>query len=213
MALHDNLHLITHPITQDRLTRMRDESCPPELFRRYMTEIARILTVEATRQLPVKAARISTPLTEMDGVRLKTRAPLIIPILRAGLGLARGLEDVLPEADTGHIGLYRNEETLAAVEYLVKLPSSLNRPIFICDPMLATAGSMIATIDTLIAHGAKPENITIITLLCAPEGVQNLRKKYKNISLYTAAVDSHLNQHAYIVPGLGDAGDRLFGTF
>ena len=213
MTTDPHFHLISHALIEDRLGKMRDKACPPAAFRAHMHDISRILAMEATRTLPVRDLTIETPLTETSVRRLHDGpAPLIVPILRAGLGLSHGFEDILPEADTGHIGLYRDEDTHFPVEYLVKLPKDLNRPIFICDPMLATGHSMEKTIDILLEHGAKADAITAVTLLCVPEGLAVIRQKYKTIPIYTAALDSHLNETAYIVPGLGDAGDRIFGT-
>lgn len=212
MNTHKNTHLITHPLIEDRLSILRDKSCTSRNFRICVRDIAHILAIHATQNMALEDIEIETPMEKMTAKKLAGASPLIVPILRAGLGLSEGLQDILPEADTGHIGLYRNEETLKPMEYLVKLPADLNRTILICDPMLATAGSMLATIDTLLYRGAKERDITLITLVCAPEGLEALRETYKNIAIYTAAIDSHLNDIGYIVPGLGDAGDRFFGT-
>lgn len=213
MSNKDNhTHLISHPLIADRLGKLRDKGCPSEHFRRYVREIANILGLHATQNLPLEDHSIETPMEKMTAHKLKGAPPLIVPILRAGLGLSEGLQSILPEADTGHIGLYRNEDTLQPVEYLVKLPADLNRPIFICDPMLATAGSMLATIYILIKNGANPTDIIITTLVSAPEGIKAVRENYQTIPIYTASIDSHLNEIGYIVPGLGDAGDRFFGT-
>ncbi len=212
MELDQHTYLIFHAIIADRLGKLRDKNCSPENFRHHVRDIANILGVTATKNLSLGNIDIETPMEKTGAQKLSGTPPLIVPILRAGLGLSDTLQTILPEADTGHIGLYRNEETLQPVEYLNKLPADMHRPIFICDPMLATAGSMIATINALVHHGASPENMTIITLLCAPEGIANLRKEFRTIPLYTAAIDSHLNEQGYIVPGLGDAGDRYFGT-
>jgi uracil phosphoribosyltransferase len=206
-----NTFISTHSIIKDRLTLLRDKNTNFQTFRTALNDIATILGIEATRDLPLEPLHIETPLASHQGHALASR-PLIIPILRAGLALSESLNRILPHADTGHIGLYRDEETHKPVEYLVKLPSELNRPIFICDPMLATGHSMIKTLDILCNKGAKPQNVIIVTLLCAPEGLEELRKFYPDSPVYTAAIDSHLNENAYIVPGLGDAGDRYFGT-
>jgi uracil phosphoribosyltransferase len=212
MTTDPHFHIIDHPIIQDRLVKMREESCRPEHFRHYMREIARILAVETTRNLPLKDVQIETPLTQTTVKRLTGATPLIVPILRAGLGISQGFEEILTHADTGHIGLVRDEETHRPKEYLVKQPPNLNRRIFICDPMLATGHSLLKTIEILKKYGAKVDYMVIVTLLGAPEGLAEVRKHHKNLPIYTAALDSHLNQHAYIVPGLGDAGDRMFGT-
>ena len=206
-----NIHIITHPIVQDRLTRLRDKGAEAQLFRQCLNDIAMILAVEATQHLPTKAVTVQTPLAQCDGVELVGK-PLIVPILRAGLALSDTLNCLLPHADTGHIGLARDHDTHEPHIYLNKLPSDLKRPIFVCDPMLATAGSMIATLDILVQQGAKTDNVTLITLVCAPEGIDKLREKYPDVPVYTAAIDDCLNGDAYIVPGLGDAGDRYFGT-
>jgi uracil phosphoribosyltransferase len=208
----DNVHVNTHPIVRDRLSRLRNKETNAQNFRQCLGEIASILSVDATRNLPTYSKTIETPLCEMDGDFLDDKPPLIVPILRAGLALSEPLSKLLPNADTGHIGLARDHDTHEPIEYLNKLPSDLNRPIFVVDPMMATAGSMIAALDILVDRGADVKNIIIVTLVCAPEGIEKLRQKYSSIAIYTAAVDSHLNDDAYIVPGLGDAGDRYFGT-
>lgn len=207
-----HLHIIDHPIIADRMARLRDKTTPSEVFRRRLHDVSRILAIAATRSLPLTTCRIHTPLEEIEAEKLAKPAPLIVPILRAGLGLATGLQEILPEADTGHVGLFRDEETLKPVEYLVKLPKDLKRPIFICDPMLATAGSLLKTIEILLKRGANVKDISVIALLCAPEGIMKVRELYPGLSIFTAAVDSHLNDDGFIVPGLGDAGDRIFGT-
>jgi len=208
----DNVHVNTHPIIRDRLSRLRNKETNAQNFRQCLGEIASILSVDATRNLPTYFKTIETPLCVMDGDFLDDKPPLIVPILRAGLALSEPLLKLLPNADTGHIGLARDHDTHEPIEYLNKLPSDLNRPIFVVDPMMATAGSMIAALDILVDRGADVKNIIIVTLVCAPEGIEKLRQKYSSIAIYTAAVDSHLNDDAYIVPGLGDAGDRYFGT-
>jgi uracil phosphoribosyltransferase len=206
-----NVSINTHPIIQDRLTKIRDKNTSHADFRKYLSEIAVFLCVDATRELPVNDMTVQTPLALYDGVAVDG-IPLIVPILRAGLAFSEGMARLLPQADTGHIGLARDEETHEPVEYLNRLPSNLNRPIFVVDPMLATGGSMIATLDILIRERANVDDIVIVTLLCAPEGVKTLQEKYPTIPIYTAAIDDHLNEDAFIVPGLGDAGDRFFGT-
>jgi len=205
-------YINAHPIVFDRLTTIRDKNTNSQKFRQCLNEIALFLSMDATANLPICSKTIETPMAEMNGVVLDDVNPLIIPILRAGLALSDGLQTILPHADTGHIGLYRDHETHEPVEYLNKLPSDLNRPIFVVDPMLATGHSMIKTLDVMIDAGAKADDITIITLLCAPEGLVELRKTYPDVPLYTAAIDECLNENAYIIPGLGDAGDRYFGT-
>jgi len=207
-----NIHINTHPIVQDRLTKLRNVATRPKTFRACLNDIAQHLAIDATGNLPTYTKTIETPIIETEGTLLVETNPLIVPILRAGLALSESLQSILPNADTGHVGLARDHDTHEPIEYLNKLPSDLNRPIFVVDPMLATGGSMIATLDILMKAGADVADIIIITLVCAPEGIEALRVKYPDIPLYTAAVDSHLNDDAYIVPGLGDAGDRYFGT-
>lgn len=207
-----NVFINTHPIVQDRLTKLRNIATRPKTFRACLNDIALFLSMDATASLPTYTKTIETPLQKTKGTLLKEINPLIVPILRAGLALSDTLQTILPNADTGHVGLYRDHDTHEPVQYLNRLPSDLARPIFLCDPMLATGNSMIATLDILVECGAEINDITIITLLCAPEGITALRKKYKDIPVYTAAIDDHLNENAYIVPGLGDAGDRYFGT-
>lgn len=207
-----NIHINIHPIVQDRLTKLRNQATRPKTFRACLNDIALFLAMDATRDLPTYEKTIETPLTETKGQLLVETNPLIVPILRAGLALSESLQNIIPNADTGHIGLYRDHETHEPHEYLNRLPEDLDRPIFVVDPMLATAGSMLATLDILIESGAVADDITIITLVCAPEGIEMLRNQYPDIPVYTAAIDSHLNEDAYIVPGLGDAGDRYFGT-
>ncbi len=212
ISLMKNIHINTHPIVQDRLTKLRNKATRSKTFRACLNDIALHLAIDATAHLPTYNKTIETPITETQGTLLKEVHPLIVPILRAGLALSESLERIIPTADTGHIGLFRDHETHEPVEYLNRLPEDLKRPIFVVDPMLATGGSMIATLDILAESGAKVSDIIIITLLCAPEGIEALRVHYPNIPIYTAAIDSRLNEDAYIVPGLGDAGDRYFGT-
>lgn len=207
-----NVYISTHPIVQDRLTKIRDKNTSSEDFRTCMSQIATFLGVEATSHLKTNPHTVETPLEGVEGVRLASDSPLIIPILRAGLALSEGLHRLLPQADNGHIGLYRDEETKKPVEYLVRLPKNLKRPVFVTDPMLATGHSMIRTIEILIERGVALGDISLITLLCAPEGLKELRRFYPDLPVFTAAVDKYLNENAFIVPGLGDAGDRYFGT-
>lgn len=211
--MHDpNLIILDHPLVLDRMTRLRDKNATPEIFRAAVDECANIIAMEATRTLKTQPKNITTPLIDMEGQILSGPAPLIVPILRAGLALSNAFSKVLPEADTGHVGLYRDEETKRPVQYLVKLPKKLARPIFMVDPMLATGHSMVAAIDTVVSAGANPDDMVACVLIAAPEGVETMRKAYPTMPIITGAMDSHLNDHAYIVPGLGDAGDRYFGT-
>lgn len=212
MSDWQNVFINTHPIVRDRLSKIRDKNTPAEAFRKYLSEIAIFLGVDATRDLKTRPQTIETPMQKMEGVSLSAASPLIVPILRAGLALSEGLHRLLPHADNGHIGLYRDEETKKPVEYLVRLPKNLDRPVFVTDPMLATGHSMVRTLDILVEKGVGLTDLAVITLLCAPEGLRELRRYYPAIPVFTAAIDSHLNDDAFIVPGLGDAGDRYFGT-
>lgn len=208
-----NLFVSTHSVVKDRLARLRDKDAPVHEFRRYVHEISRALAYEASSDLPTKSTTVQTPITTTQGEILKSDEPvLIVPILRAGLGLVTGLEALFPDAHVGHIGLFRDEETKQPVEYLVRLPKNLDRPIFVVDPMIATGHSTAKAIDVLLEAGAKIENIRAVCLIAAPEGVEFVHNAHPDLRLYTAALDERLNEHAFIVPGLGDAGDRLFGT-
>jgi len=208
-----NLHVSTHAVVKDRLARLRDKNASVHEFRRYVHEVSRALAYEASSDLPVKDKQVVTPMCEMTGQVLASDEPiLIVPILRAGLGLVTGLEALFPDAHVGHIGLYRNEETHLPVEYLVRLPKNLDRPIFLVDPMVATGHSTAEAVNVLLKAGAKIKNIRAVCLIAAPEGVTYVHSQHPDLQIFTAALDDHLNEKAYIVPGLGDAGDRLFGT-
>ncbi|HUX79620.1 MAG TPA: uracil phosphoribosyltransferase [Alphaproteobacteria bacterium] len=207
-----NLHIINHPLIQHKLTQMRKVNTPKHAFRQLLREIALLMGYEITRDFPLTNETITTPLTTMEAPIIAGPNPAIVPILRAGLGMADGLLELIPEADEGHIGMYRDPITKKPVEYLVKLPSANGRIFFLVDPMLATGNSAVAAVDTLIKHGAKASNIKFLALVAAPEGVRIFNEKYAHIPIYTAALDEKLNEKAYIIPGLGDAGDRLFGT-
>jgi uracil phosphoribosyltransferase len=203
--------VVDHPLVQHKLSLMRDKDTSSANFRRLLREIAMLLGYEVTRDLPLAPRRIQTPLAEMDAPFIEGKKLVIVPILRAGLGLADGLLELMPQARVGHVGLYRDPETNAAVEYYCKLPEDItDRLAIICDPMLATANSAIAAVDLLKRTGTA--RIKFMCLLASPEGVRAFTGTHPDVPLWTAAVDSHLNEHAYIVPGLGDAGDRLFGT-
>lgn len=207
-----NLHIINHPLIQHKLTQMRKVNTPKQEFRQLLREIALLMGYEITRDLPLTKEIISTPLTSMEAPVIAGQNPVIVPILRAGLGMADGLLELIPEADEGHVGMYRDPITKQPVEYLVKLPSANGRIFFLVDPMLATGNSAVAAVDTLIKHGVEAAKIKFLSLVAAPEGIKVFNKKYAHIPVYTAALDEKLNEKAYIVPGLGDAGDRLFGT-
>lgn len=207
-----NLHIIDHPLIQHKLTLMRKKDTPKHEFRQLLREISLLMGYEVTRDFLLTRAPISTPLTMMDAPVIAGPNPAIVPILRAGLGMADGLLELMPAADEGHIGMYRDPVTKKPVEYLVKLPQAKGRTFFLVDPMLATGNSAVAAVDILLRHGAQPSKIKFIALVAAPEGVRVFNEKYANIPIYAAALDEKLDEDAYIIPGLGDAGDRLFGT-
>jgi len=209
-----NLYVSNHPLVAHKLSLLRDISCGKSMFRSLLREIALLVGYEATRDLALTVTSVQTPLTVIDDApALAGKQPLIVPILRAGLGMSEPLEELLPAAPVGHIGLYRDHDTQRPVEYLVKLPGDLAaRAIIMADPMLATGYSAKYALDVAVRHGARAENIRFVALVAAPEGVKVLEEAYPQVPVYTAALDTHLNENAYIVPGLGDAGDRLFGT-
>ena len=205
------LTLVDHPLVQHKLTLMRDVECSTAKFRALLKEISTFLAYEALRDLPLTTKRIETPLEPMDAPVLEGKKLVFVSILRAGNGLLDGLLELVPAARVGFIGLYRDPETLQPVDYYKKLPGEMaERPVILVDPMLATANSAIAAVDHVKAAGAR--DVRFICLLAAPEGVAKMAARHPDVRVYTAAVDSHLNDHGYIVPGLGDAGDRMFGT-
>ena len=205
--------LLDHPLIQHKLTLMRDQSQASSIFRTLLREIAMLMGYEITRDLPLATVRIETPVAPCDAPMLTGKKPVIVPILRAGLGMADGLLDLMPSARVGHIGLYRDPVTLQPVEYVVRLPGAAGeRDFILVDPMLATGGSAVHAVDIVLQHGADPRRIRFVALVAAPEGARAFRARYPDIPVYVAALDSHLNDHGYIVPGLGDAGDRQFGT-
>ena len=207
-----NLHVCDHPLIQHKLTLMRETSCPTGRFRALLREISMLMGYEITRDLPLARRAIETPLCAMDAPDLAGRKVAIVPILRAGLGMVEGLEALMPSARIGHIGLYRDHDSKRPVEYMAKLPSPEDRLFILADPMLATGHSARHALDMLLRHGAAPGRIRVMTLVAAPEGVQVLLDAHPDIRVFTAALDDRLDANAYIVPGLGDAGDRLFGT-
>jgi uracil phosphoribosyltransferase len=205
------VNVITHPLIQHKLTLMRRKETPTALFRQLLREIALLLTYEVTRDLEMTESEIETPLEEMAAPVLKGKKLCFVSVLRAGNGLLDGMLDLLPSARVGHVGLYRDPDTLVAVEYYFKVPHDLgDRLVIVVDPMLATANSSIAAVQRLKDAGAK--RMKFLCLLAAPEGVRAFNNAHPDVELYTAALDSHLNDHGYIVPGLGDAGDRMYGT-
>lgn len=208
---HPKLTLVDHPLVQHKLSLMRDARTPGPDFRRLLREISLLLTYEAARDLSLKTQTITTPLTEMEAPMLAGADPVVVSILRAGNGLLDGVLDVIPTAKVGFVGLYRNEETLRPVQYYCKLPPELSgRLVIVVDPMLATGNSSAAAVSLLKDAGAT--DICLICLLAAPEGVACMAREHPDVRIVTASVDSHLNDKGYIVPGLGDAGDRIFGT-
>lgn len=207
-----NFHLITHPLVQDKLSRMREKDTTTGEFRQLMKQVGVLMGYEVTRDLPVEYRAIETPLAPMTAAYMQKPMVAIVPILRAGTGLADGLLELMPAARMGNIGLYRDHATHKPVEYMVKLPSVEERLFLLVDPMLATGNSAAYAVDVLMRHGVKKENIRFVALLAAPEGVRVFNEKHSDIPIYCAALDQKLNEKSYIVPGLGDAGDRLYGT-
>jgi uracil phosphoribosyltransferase len=205
-----NVYTSKHPLIAHKLSKLRDISTKPKKFRELTREIAALLTYEATYDLEISPRPITTPLTEMEGVEVKEKIGLV-PILRAGLGMVEGVWGLVPNAEVWHIGLYRDEETLQPVEYYNKLPVDPTVGlVLVLDPMLATGGSACATVEILKKWGVA--RIKFVSILSAPEGIKALQDQFPDVDIYTAAIDSHLNEVGYIVPGLGDAGDRQFGT-
>lgn len=207
----DHLTVVTHPLVQHKLTLMRDKETSTASFRRLLREISLLLAYEVTRELPMTTRRIETPLEAMDAPAIEGKKLALVSILRAGNGLMDGILELIPAARVGFIGLYRDPETLQPVQYYCKLPDQLeDRIAVVVDPMLATGNSSAAAVALLKQAGAK--QIRFLCLLAAPEGIARMKAAHPDVPIVTAAVDSHLNDHGYIVPGLGDAGDRMFGT-
>lgn len=205
------LHIVDHPLVQHKLSVMRDKNTSVKDFRALVGEIAMLLTYEATRDLPMTTRTIETPICSYEAPVLAGKKLAIVPILRAGLGMVDGILNLIPSAKVGHIGLYRDPETHQPVEYYCKMPPDIaDRDVIVLDPMLATGGSASAAITFLKGYGCK--HIKLMNILAAPEGIEVIRRDHPDVEIYVAAVDEKLNEHAYIVPGLGDAGDRIFGT-
>ena len=205
------VHVFNHPLIQHKLSMMRNKNTGSKDFRELLEEIAMLMVFEVTRNLPVEEVEVETPICTTKSFMLSGKAIGLVPILRAGLGMVDGILNLIPNAKVGHIGLYRDPETLQPVPYYCKLPEdAAQRELLVLDPMLATGGSASASIATLKEKGCK--NIRLINLIAAPVGVERVQQDHPDVDIYVAAMDERLNEHAYIIPGLGDAGDRLFGT-
>jgi uracil phosphoribosyltransferase len=207
-----NLYVADHPMILHKLSLMRETTCHKAQFKLLLKEISLLMGYELTRHLPMTMRTIETPLTKMDAPFIEGKKAVIVPVLRAGLGMAEGLEELMPAARIGHIGVYRDPVTHMPVEYLIKLPDTEGRFFILVDPMLATGNSAKHAIDVMVARGVKPEMIRFMALVAAPEGVKVVHDAYPEVKIFVAGLDSHLDENKYIVPGLGDAGDRLFGT-
>lgn len=210
-ARFPSLFIVDHPLIQHKLTHMRDRDTSTRTFRELLREITLLLGYEVTRDLPLTTRRIETPLTAMDAPVIAGKKLAIVPVLRAGLGMADGLLELIPSARVGHIGVYRDENK-RPVEYYVRLPEIEDRVFIVCDPMIGTGYSAAHAVSVLKGRGVAAERIRFVALVAAPEGVAAYAQHHPDVPMYVAAIDDHLNDHAYIVPGLGDAGDRLFGT-
>ena len=207
----ENVHVLDHPLIQHKLAILRNQNTSVKEFRELISEISGLMCYEATRNLATQEVDVETPVAVAKCRMLAGKKLAIVPILRAGLGMVDSMVDLIPSAKIGHIGLYRDPETHKPVEYYCKLPDDIaNRQVYVVDPMLATGGSAIAAIDFLKAHGCR--NIIMMNVIGCPEGVKAMQEAHPDVEMYLAAVDEKLNESAYIVPGLGDAGDRIFGT-
>ena len=207
----EKVHVLDHPLLQHKLSILRDERTGSKEFREVVSEIATLMCYEATRDLPLEEVEIKTPITTGKFKTLAGKKLAIVPVLRAGLGMVEGILQLLPAAKVGHIGLYRDPQTLEPVEYYCKMPNDIaERDVIILDPMLATGGSASAAIQFIKNYDVK--HIKLMNIIAAPEGVERVRKDHPDVAIYCAALDEKLNDHGYIVPGLGDAGDRIFGT-
>lgn len=209
--MNDNVCYLNHPLIQHKLTHIRNKETGSKQFRELVSEIAMLMCYEATRDLPLKEVDVETPVAVARSKVIAGRKLAFVPILRAGLGMVEGALSLVPAAKVGHIGLYRDPETLKPVDYYCKLPGDIpERDVIVLDPMLATGGSAIAAVNTIKKYN--PKSIKFMCILAAPEGVKAFTEAHPEIQVYCASLDSHLNEHCYIVPGLGDAGDRIFGT-
>ncbi|WP_264046393.1 uracil phosphoribosyltransferase [Methylobacterium flocculans] len=206
-----SVRVVDHPLVQHKLTLLRQRERSTKGFRQILNEIGMLLAYEVTRDLPLESVTIETPIQAMEAPQIAGKKLVLAPILRAGVGFLDGMLSLVPSARVAHVGLYRDPETLEAVEYYFKAPSDLvDRTVLVLDPMLATANSAVAAINLLKQRGA--QDLRFVCLLAAPEGIARLQAAHPDVPVWTAAIDSHLNDHGYIVPGLGDAGDRMYGT-
>ena len=206
-----DLYVLDHPLIQHKLSHMRDKTTSTRTFRQLLKELTLLMGYEITRDLPLTTLRIETPLAAMDAPVIAGKKVAVIPVLRAGLGMAEGLMELIPSARQGHVGLYRGDDN-QPVEYYVRLPEMEGRTVIVCDPMLATGNSAVHAVQVLLDRGVRKEMIRFLALVAAPEGVRVFENAHPGVPSYVAAVDDRLNEVAYIVPGLGDAGDRIFGT-
>ena len=209
--MNAKVHLVDHPLVQHKLTLMRNKEVSTNNFRRLLGEVASLMAYEVTRDMAVQDLEIETPMEKMTGKVIDGKKLVFVSILRAGTGILDGMLNVVPGARVGHIGLYRDPKTLIAVEYYFKMPQDMHeRDVIVVDPMLATGNSAIAAVERL--KELKPKSIKFVCLLTCPEGIEAMHRAHPDIPIYTAAIDRQLNEHGYILPGLGDAGDRIFGT-
>ncbi|CAJ0712939.1 Uracil phosphoribosyltransferase [Ralstonia edaphis] len=206
-----NLFILNHPLIQHKLTHMRDKDTSTRTFRELLREITLLMGYEITRNLPLTSRHIDTPMGPMEAPVIAGRKLAVVPVLRAGVGMSDGLVELIPSARIGHIGVYRDDQH-RPVEYLVRLPDLEDRTFILCDPMVATGYSAVHAIDVMKKRGVPDENILFLALVAAPEGVEVFQQAHPGVKLFVASLDSHLDENAYIIPGLGDAGDRLFGT-
>jgi uracil phosphoribosyltransferase len=211
VELLENVTVLDHPLVRHKLSIMRDERTGAKEFRELVRELAMLMAYEATRDFDVVPTTVRTPIMETETEVLAGKKVAVVPVLRAGLGMVDGILELLPAAKVGHIGMYRDEETLQPIEYYANLPGDIaERDVLVVDPMLATGGSAVAALEALVARGAS--DLKLLVLIAAPEGVGAVVDRFSDVRIYACAVDSHLDEHGYIVPGLGDAGDRLYGT-
>ncbi len=207
-----NLFVLTHPLIQHKLSHMRQKDTSTRTFRELLREITLLMGYEITRDLPLTTRSIETPMQTMEAPVIAGRKLAVVPVLRAGIGMSDGLLDLIPSARVGHIGVYRDPDTHLPVEYLVRLPDLAERTFILCDPMVATGNSAVHAVDVLKKRGVSDAQIIFLALVAAPEGVTVFQSAHPGVKLYVASLDERLDDHAYILPGLGDAGDRIFGT-